>query len=67
MNKSIIWKLGPTLLSLAIGGLAGWGYWKFIGCSDGTCYIQSNAYRMTVYGALAGLFIYHSFKSLKIK
>lgn len=67
MIKSIVWKLAPTLISLGLGGLVGWCYWKFIGCSDGTCYIQSNFYRMTIYGALAGGLIYHSFKSQKIK
>lgn len=67
MNKPIVWKLVPTLSSLLIGGLVGWCYWRLIGCSDGTCYIQSNAYRMTIYGALTGGLIYHSFKSQKIK
>lgn len=67
MNRSIIGKTAPILISFVMGGLLGWCYWKFIGCSDGTCYIQSNQYRMTIYGALAGGLIYHSFKSSKIK
>lgn len=47
------------------GGIAGWLYWKFIGCSSGNCYIQSNPYRMTFYGVFLGALIYNSFKSIK--
>lgn len=55
----------PILLSLVPGSLAGWFYWKYIGCSSGTCYIQSNAYRMAFYGAFLGALIYYSFKPAK--
>lgn len=53
------------LLSLIAGGMVGWLYWKFIGCTSGTCYIQSNPYRMTFYGVFLGRLIYYSFSSTK--
>lgn len=43
-----------TITGVLIGSIAGYLYWKFIGCTSGTCYIQSNPARMTLYGALMG-------------
>lgn len=37
-----------------IGSITGYLYWKFVGCTSGTCYIQSNPVRMTLYGVLVG-------------
>ena len=36
------------------GGVAGFLYWKFIGCASGTCPITSNKYISVLYGALLG-------------
>jgi hypothetical protein len=47
-------KQALTITGILIGSVAGFLYWKYIGCSTGTCYIQSNPFRMTVYGALMG-------------
>lgn len=44
------WKL----VGLAIGALAGFAYWYFIGCASGTCPIQSHWQSSTLYGALIG-------------
>jgi hypothetical protein len=52
--KKIIRKKILTITGAMAGAIAGFFYWKFIGCSTGTCYIQSNAVRMTLYGALLG-------------
>ncbi len=43
-----------TISGVLIGSIAGFLYWKFIGCGSGTCYIQSNPVRMTLCGALMG-------------
>lgn len=43
-----------TIIGIIAGAVAGFLYWKFIGCTSGTCYIQSNPFRMTAYGALMG-------------
>jgi hypothetical protein len=49
---------------VVIGGLLGYGYYYFIGCSNG-CPIQSNPYASTIYGAAIGGFL--SFPSRKTK
>ncbi|HLT23791.1 MAG TPA: hypothetical protein VK004_01580 [Ignavibacteria bacterium] len=42
------------ILGVVLGIIGGFAYWNFIGCSNGTCMIQSNAYMMTGYGAIMG-------------
>lgn len=46
-----------TALGIIIGAGLGYAYYRFIGCSTGTCPITSNPYISTLYGALMGLFI----------
>ena len=36
------------------GAAGGFLYWKFVGCSSGTCPIKSKWYLMTLYGILVG-------------
>lgn len=45
------------LIAPAIGGALGFLYYKFIGCSTGTCPITSNPWISTIYGAGMGLLI----------
>jgi hypothetical protein len=42
-------------LGALIGGLAGWLYFRFVGCADGSCAISSNPIRSSLFGALLGL------------
>lgn len=49
-NKKII----STVVFLVIGGLGGYLYWYFIGCTSGTCPITSKWINTTLYGALLG-------------
>jgi uncharacterized membrane protein YedE/YeeE len=44
--KNIAW--------IAVGGIAGFGWYYFVGCSTGACPISSNPYISTGYGALVG-------------
>jgi len=37
-----------------IGGLLGYAYYRFVGCSTGACPLTSNAYVSTLYGAAIG-------------
>lgn len=46
-----------TLAALAGGTGLGFLYWKFIGCSSGSCGITSNKYMSMFLGALLGLML----------
>jgi len=45
------------VLGVVIGGLLGFGYYKLVGCSTGSCPITSSPYTSTLYGAVMGLLI----------
>jgi hypothetical protein len=51
-------KIGVGVIA---GGLLGFLYYKFIGCSTGTCPITSSPYSSTLYGAVMGLLLSSSF------
>jgi urea transporter len=42
------------IIGAAIGGVLGFLYYKFIGCSTGTCPITSKPLNSVLYGALLG-------------
>lgn len=42
---------------LGVGALAGFLYYKLVGCSSGTCPITSNPYTSVLYGAIVGAII----------
>ena len=44
-------------LFATIGALAGFAYYYYIGCYNGSCLISSNPYISTVYGLSAGLLL----------
>jgi Family of unknown function (DUF6132) len=43
-----------SIIFAVAGSVAGFLYWKIIGCSSGTCPIKSVWYLMTLYGLLLG-------------
>ena len=45
---------------ITLGGLAGFLYYYYVGCSTGSCAITSNPLMSTIYGGLFGLFIVSS-------
>ena len=47
------------------GGVAGFIYWKYVGCLTGTCAITSNPLRSTIYFAMMGAFVFGLFKKSK--
>lgn len=47
------------------GGIIGFLYWKFIGCTSGTCMISSKPVNSTVYFAIMGSLLFGIFKKDK--
>jgi hypothetical protein len=45
------------IIGIALGGTAGYLYYRFIGCSTGTCPITSNPYMSIIYGMFLGALI----------
>ena len=41
----------------AIGAIAGYAYYYYIGCMSGSCPITSNPYIATIYGTVAGMLL----------
>jgi C4-dicarboxylate transporter len=50
-----------TDLGIAIGALAGYAYYFYVGCASGTCAINSKPLNSTLYGALMGGLIFNMF------
>lgn len=50
------WFLNNKLIVIGviIGGIAGYLYYYFVGCSSGTCAISSNPYNSTLYFSILG-------------
>lgn len=46
-----------TLVAMAVGGVAGFLYYHFIGCSSGSCAITSNPYASVAFGGFFGYFL----------
>jgi hypothetical protein len=50
------WFKSPYIvIGLILGAAAGFAYWKFVGCIDGTCMITSKWPNSTAYGGMMGL------------
>lgn len=59
---NFIIKYKRILIGVALGAVAGFLYWHFIGCNSGTCPITSKWHNSTIYGALIGLLLASSSK-----
>lgn len=55
------------LLGVVLGAIAGFLYWKYVGCFTGTCAITSNPTRSTIYFAVMGGLVFALFKNNKKK
>jgi uncharacterized membrane protein YeaQ/YmgE (transglycosylase-associated protein family) len=56
-----------TIIGILVGAIAGYFYWRQVGCSSGTCPITSHPVNSSLYGALMGGLIFSLFKTKKIK
>ena len=59
---TLIKKYKFDIIGIILGTLAGFLYWKFVGCSSGTCTITSKPINSSLYGALMGYLIAGMFK-----
>ena len=50
-------KYKRNLIGIILGAITGFLYWKFVGCSSGTCMITSKPINSTLYGALMGFLV----------
>ncbi len=50
-----------TSIGIAIGALAGYTYYYYVGCASGTCAITSKPLNSTLYGALLGGLVFNMF------
>ncbi|MDL2209163.1 DUF6132 family protein [Parabacteroides sp. OttesenSCG-928-O15] len=55
------------LLGALLGIIAGYLYWRFIGCATGNCPITSSPLNSSIYGAMMGAFLGGAFKKDKVK
>ncbi len=63
MNFILKYKL--AIIGIALGAIAGYLYYHFVGCASGTCAITSQPVNSTLYGALMGGLLFTSFKKDK--
>lgn len=50
------------ILGVLVGGGLGFAYYKFVGCSTGTCPLTSNPVISTICGAVLGVLLATSFR-----
>jgi phage shock protein E len=61
MNSSL-YKIGILIAGILFGAIAGYLYYRFVGCASGQCAITSNPIISTLYGALLGGLLAHNFQ-----
>jgi LytS/YehU family sensor histidine kinase len=50
-----------TGIGIAVGLVAGYAYYYFVGCASGTCAITSKPLNSTLYGGLMGGLLFNMF------
>jgi len=55
MKRDKIFKL--KVVFTLLGAVGGFLYWKFVGCTTGTCPIKSVWYLMTIWGTVMGYLV----------
>ncbi len=56
-------KYKGSLIGIGLGAIAGFLYWRYIGCLSGTCVITSKPLNSTLYGGLLGYLMVGLFKT----
>jgi len=60
--KTFLFQNKLLILGIVLGAIAGFLYWKLVGCNSGTCLITSKWHNSTVYGAIMGGLLLSIFK-----
>ncbi|TSJ47781.1 DUF6132 family protein [Fluviicola chungangensis] len=60
--KSFLKKYKLHIIGGIVGGIGGYAYYHFVGCSSGSCAITSKPFNSTLYGAFMGFLLFSSFK-----
>jgi len=60
--KTFLFHNKLLILGIVLGAIAGFLYWKLVGCNSGTCLITSKWHNSTVYGAIMGGLLLSIFK-----
>ena len=61
-NNNMLYIIGAVL-----GAIGGYLYWKFVGCSSGSCAITSKPVNSALYGAVMGALLLSIFKNKSVK
>lgn len=54
MEKTFIKEYWMMIAGMLIGAMASYLYWRFVGCTTGTCPITSSPLNMTLWGGIMG-------------
>lgn len=63
--KKFVKKYILTISGVIAGAIAGYFYWKFVGCSSGHCAITSSPVNSSIYGAVMGGLLFSMFQKNK--
>ncbi len=50
------------IIGAIVGGIAGFLYWKWVGCASGTCRITSSPWNSSLYFGFMGALLFGMFK-----
>lgn len=62
MIKELFKRHWLTMAGVVIGAIGGFLYWRFVGCSTGTCPITSSPVNSSIWGAVMGGLLLSMFK-----
>jgi hypothetical protein len=60
--KSFLRKYRLEIIGGILGGIGGYAYYHFVGCSNGSCAITSKPVNSTLYGVFMGTLFFSSFR-----